>query len=312
MRTSSPYPHVVVHYEGWDDITLLDVDIVPALRYGPTKTLRVITDEALLIVWYALDLDDPNYTIYHTWGYNITSLHIERADTPNLAVETKYLFYALAKLPSLVELTISVNRLPHIAPVTETATIPFHLARLNLNPVFCGWPRLVAQSTGTLRELVLHGARATALEDGAFLTTDESKAYSASLRSVRHLRLSNVFDPAIVRGCPSLRTLDLNCVEPPMRGSNLSGVITCLDVASRPLQNLVIGLHPLQPDFALVKVFDLLPLRLIAVAGLRSVTIQPCRERLPRFQDVLEDGGRRARDVLQNFCREHRISLSLH
>ncbi|KZV81067.1 hypothetical protein EXIGLDRAFT_731901 [Exidia glandulosa HHB12029] len=217
-------------------------------------------------------------------------------------------------MPSLVELSIQVNHLEHLAPVTQTATISFRLARLDLHPVFRGWPRLIAQSAGTLRELTLHGAQVTPLEYGTFLTSDESQAYSASLRSVTHLRLWNCFDPAIVRACPTLRTLDLNCYQhPPRPGSHLSGPITCLDVAPRTLQHLVLAMEPWHADLKLMSVFDLLASRPGVVACLRSVTVQRSREWLPRFQDILvDDEGRKARDVLQTFCREHRILLSLH
>ncbi|KZV81071.1 hypothetical protein EXIGLDRAFT_731906 [Exidia glandulosa HHB12029] len=216
-------------------------------------------------------------------------------------------------MPSLVELSIRLNHLEHLAPVTETAKISFHLARLDLHPVFRGWPRLIAQSAGTLRELALHGAQVTPLERGSFLTSDESQAYSASLRSVIHLRLLNCFDPAIVRACPTLRTLDLNCYQhPPRPGIHLSGPIACLDVAPRSLQHLVLGMEPWHADLKLTAVFDLLASRPL-VAGLRSVTVQRSREWHPRFQDILfDEEGRKARDVLQTFCHEHRILLSLH
>ncbi|KZV81070.1 hypothetical protein EXIGLDRAFT_731903 [Exidia glandulosa HHB12029] len=312
MHGPSPHPNVVVRFAGWDGMKLLDACIVPALRHGSTRTLRVIIDDAIL--HRTLHIDNPHSTIFHAWGYAITSLHVDRILTHNLAFDAIGLFHALATMPSLVELSIQVNRLEHLAPVKETPNISFHLARLDLRPVFRGWPRLIARSAGTLRELALHGVQVPPLEYGTFLTSDESQAYSASLRSVTHLRLSNCFDPAIVRACPTLRTLYLNSYQHPSRpGSRLNGPVTCLDIAPRTLQHLVLAMDPWPTDLRLTNVFDLLASRPSVVAGLRSVTVQRSREWQLLFQELLDNGeeGREARDVLQTFCLEHRILFSL-
>ncbi|KZV78056.1 hypothetical protein EXIGLDRAFT_692764 [Exidia glandulosa HHB12029] len=230
-----------------------------------------LTDPGLL--HRVFDLHDPHYTVFHCWGYAITSLYIQEYDLNDFHLDTDALFYALVAMPSILELLIQIDHLSDLTPESETAPVPFRLRRLVLYPAFRGWPRLIALSSETLRDLALEGHRIEPLEYGSFLNAADAK----TLGSVTCLRLFNLFDAAILRACSKLRTLELAAIGD--FGDALYGIVLCVEAAPRTLQHLVLRMESSEPSLMLCDIMDLLGSRPPAVAGLRSVTIQPRLDR---------------------------------
>ncbi|KZV81068.1 hypothetical protein EXIGLDRAFT_780199 [Exidia glandulosa HHB12029] len=245
-------------------------------------------------------LPNPHYSMFHECsGTIISTMHIDQRHPLN--IDVIQLFHTLAAMPSLVDLAIRLDNIPHLTRRTKTPPMPFRLRRLELNCVFRGWPRLLAQSGKTLTDLTLGGPGV--VQDQTFLSTNEYE----KIRSVTTLRLDNLFDNAFLYACAKLRSLELNT-----RTIVIGRMLGDIAAPPRPLQNLVLGFQPSQSGHGLWDVIDFLHLFIPAIAALRCLTIKSSTDQLPRFEDVLNDRGRTARAILEGVCRRRRVALSIH